>query len=54
MEHPISTIKYSPKKDLAMKSHRVNDDVMLPGGALAGQLNHDKPHWPNKVTVSLV
>ena len=50
MEHSISTINAAYKKALVMKASRVNYDVLQPGGALARQLNHDKPHWPKPVT----
>ena len=30
----------------------VNDDALQPGGALARQPNHDKPHYPKPLTGS--
>ena len=36
MEMSAVTIKTSLKKDMVTKSHRVNDDVLQPGGAWIG------------------
>ena len=52
MEQSISTRKAASKKVLETKAPRVNEYDMQPGDALAGQLNHDKPHWTNPATGS--
>ena len=49
MDQYISTRKAAQKKALLTKAPTVNNDALQPGGALAGKINCDKPHWPNPV-----
>ena len=50
MEKSIVTRMFASKKALGTRAPRDNDDALQPGGALARQLNHDKPHWLKPVT----
>ena len=52
MGQSISIIEDASKKALVMKAPRINDYSLQPGGALARNLNHNNPKFPNPVTGS--
>ena len=54
MDQSIPTRKSALKNLLVKKAPKINVYEMQPGGELARKINHDKPHWPNPVTGSVV
>ena len=54
MDMSSVTRNFSSNKALVIKSPRVNYHVLHLGGALDRRLNHEKPHWPIQLVVSVV